>query len=74
MTTLNVTVDDQVASRAQRVAMERNTTLDDLVKEFLEQLTSRGLAERAASADRLAETIRSTPASLGTYSNSPAKA
>ena len=65
MTTLNLTVDDQIASRAEQVAKERNTTLNQLVGEFLEQLTPTEQAQRDSSADRLAATFRDLSRPLG---------
>jgi hypothetical protein len=65
MTTLNLTVDDQVASRAEQVARERNTTLNQLVSEFLEHLTPAEQAKRTSSADRLAKTFRDLSRPIG---------
>lgn len=65
MTTLNLTVDDQLADRAQRVAADRNTTLDHLVHEFLEQLTVVDQSTRESAADRLAVTIRDLSRPMG---------
>jgi hypothetical protein len=65
MTTLKLTVDDQIASRAEQVAKERNTTLNQLVSEFLEQLRPTEQAQRNSSADRLATTFRDLSRPLG---------
>jgi hypothetical protein len=65
MTTLSLTVDDQLASRAKQVASVRNTTLDHLVHQYLEQLTSSDQASRDSAADRLASTICDLSRPLG---------
>lgn len=65
MTTLSLIVDDQLASRAERIAAERNTTLDHLVQQYLEQLTSTDQATRDSATDRLASTIRDLSRPLG---------
>jgi len=65
MTTLNVTIDDHVASLARQVATERNTTLDHLVRQFLEQLAPTDQSQRDSTANRLATTIRDLSRPLG---------
>jgi len=65
MTTISVTVDDQLAEQAQQVAADRNTTLDDLVQQYLKQLTSATQAASDAAADRLLQTFRDLSRPLG---------
>lgn len=65
MTTISVTVDDQLAERAQQVAADRNTTLDDLVQQYLKQLASATLAASDVAADRLLRTFRDLSRPLG---------
>jgi hypothetical protein len=43
--TLNVSVDEQLAQRAQQVAESRGMSLDQLVRHYLEELTTRSSAE-----------------------------
>ena len=64
MTTINIRVDDQLAEQAQRIAADRKTTLDDLVGQYLKQLTAKTSANDAA-ADRLLQTFRDLSRPLG---------
>lgn len=64
MTTISVSVDDQLAERAQQIAADRNTTLDDLVQQYLTQLTSAAQASDTV-ADRLLQTIHDLSRPLG---------
>jgi antitoxin component of RelBE/YafQ-DinJ toxin-antitoxin module len=65
MTTISVTVDDQLAERAQQAAAERNTTLDDLVQQYLKQLASATQGASDVAADRLLQTFRDLSRPLG---------
>lgn len=64
MTTISVSVDDQLAEQAQQIAADRNTTLDDLVQQYLKQLTTAAQASDTA-ADRLLQTFRDLSRPLG---------
>ena len=43
--TLTVSIDEQLAQRAQQVAQGLGTSLDQLIRQYLEGLTSRSSAE-----------------------------
>jgi hypothetical protein len=47
MTEVTITLDEQIVERAKRVAYERHTSLDALVRSFVEQLAAEGCRARA---------------------------
>lgn len=57
MTTLTLTLDDQVFSAAQRVAEQRHTTVDVLVGDYVKTLVKDDKATRARAAEELMRTI-----------------
>ncbi len=65
MTTTILSVDHQLADRAQRIAADRNTTLDHLVHEILERLTLDDPTTCESAAARLSKTIGELSRPLG---------
>ncbi len=62
---LTLTVDADVLRAARKVALDRNTSVNQLVREFLEQLVSEK-AERREAMRKIEELWRNSRAKVGT--------
>ena len=65
METLTFVIETQLAARARQVAMQRHTTVDSLVVEFLSGLTSSDETSQQNAADRLVATIEELSRPMG---------
>ncbi len=65
MTQLTLTLDESSVEIAQRVAAERNTTLDHLVGEYIEQLATEQSQRGRAAVELLEESFRVVSRPLG---------
>ena len=61
---VTLTVDENLLREARKVALDRNTSVNQLVREFLEQLV-RGQNGRKQAAERLKEMFRTSGAEVG---------
>ena len=64
MKNVTITVDDSTLREARRIAAERSTSLNALIREFLERLTRRESQARAARL-RIADLCRDSGAEVG---------
>jgi hypothetical protein len=64
MKNLTIALDEKTLRDARRIASERSTTLNGLIREFLERLTARESHSRAARR-RIAELAREADAEVG---------
>ena len=64
MRNVTITLDEAVLREARRIAAERSTSLNSLIREFLERLTARESQARTARR-RIAELCRDSKAELG---------
>ena len=65
MTTLTLTLDDEAAAAAQRIAEQTHTTVESLCGEYLKTLAAKTQADRDRAADELMETIRRLSRPMG---------
>jgi hypothetical protein len=65
MATLTIQVDSSTVARAQTVARQRQTTLEKLMQEFLDELAHSADANRARDAQHLMTTLRELSRPLG---------
>jgi hypothetical protein len=61
---LTIALEERVLREARRIAAERSTTLNALIRDFLERLTHRESAARTAR-QRIAELCRESDAEVG---------
>ena len=61
---LTIALDEKVLREARRIAAERSTTLNALIRDFLERLTRRESTARTAR-QRIAELCRESDAEVG---------
>lgn len=61
---LTLTLDDQLLREARKVALNRNTSVNQLVRDYLSQLVHEA-DERRVAAQRLEEIFRTTRVEVG---------
>jgi hypothetical protein len=64
MKNVTIALDEQVLREARRIAVERRTTLNGLIREYLERVTTRESHARRARY-RIAELCRDARAEVG---------
>lgn len=57
MANLTLSLDDQVIKKVRRIALERDTTLTAMVRDYLEQVAQGGDASQEQRARELQETL-----------------
>ncbi len=65
MTTLTLSIDEQSARTAQRIAQQRQTTVDAIVQELLDQLGREDFDVRHRSVEELEQSFREVSRPLG---------
>jgi hypothetical protein len=63
---ITMVVDDKILKRARKAAMERNTSLNDLIRKYLEQLAAREDEKKSHCIDRLEKLFNNSKAVVGT--------
>ena len=61
---LTLTIDEELLRSARKVALDRNTSVNQLVREFLEQLVNEK-DDRKLAAERLKEMFRNSRVEVG---------
>jgi hypothetical protein len=61
---LTLTIDEDVLREARKIALDRNTSVNQLVRDFLHDLTGTELRRREA-AQRLSELFKEKPIRIG---------
>lgn len=64
---LTLTIDEELLREARKVALDRNSSVNQLVREFLEQLVRETSARRAAL-EKIEEIFQLKPVVVGTKS------
>ena len=64
MKNVTLAIEDEVLRDARRIAAERSTTLNGMIRDFLAELTARESSAAAARA-RIAELCRASTAEVG---------
>lgn len=65
MTTLTLSIDDKSARIAHRIAQQRQTTVDAVVQDLLDQLGSEEFAEQHRAVEELERSFREVSRPLG---------
>lgn len=65
MPNITLHVDDEVVRRVRKVAIDRHTTLTEMVREFLESVAKRDEAARARAAEELDASVRRLQRNMG---------
>lgn len=65
MTTLTLSIDEQSARTAQRIAQQRQTTVDAIVQELLDQLGREDLDVQQRSVEELKQSFHEVSRPLG---------
>lgn len=53
MSNITLSVDDEVIRKVRKIAIDKNTTLTQMVRDFLTSVTTRGAAQRMRAVRRL---------------------
>ena len=64
MKNVTIAIDEALLREARRIAAERSTSLNSLIREYLERLTERESRSRSAR-ERIAELCRHSTAEVG---------
>ena len=62
---ITLSIDEEVVKKVRRVALERDTTLTAMVRDYLTSLADSDAATRKARADRLMETLERSSRDIG---------
>ncbi len=65
MTTLTLSIDEHAANTAQRIARQRQTTVDAIVQELLDQLGREEFDERHRAVEELERSFHTVSRPLG---------
>lgn len=65
MPNITLSVNEQVIKKVRRIAMDRNTTLTAMVRQFLEDVASRTDLERQLALSELRESFRDYSRPMG---------
>jgi hypothetical protein len=65
MTNLTLSVDEELLRRARMAALERNTSLNELIRGYMETLTAGETARRLGVVAELREAYRNSTAIVG---------
>lgn len=65
MTTLTIQINDQAAKAAQQMALRRQTTVDAIVQELLDQLSCEEFASRQSAVESLQSSFQQVSRPLG---------
>ncbi len=65
MPNITLTVDEQIVKKVRKIAIDRNTTLAELVRGYLTKLADEDLVQRQLAVEELAETFRRYSRDMG---------
>ncbi len=65
MPNITLSVDEEIVRKVRKIAIDRNTTLSAMVREFLESTAARDDAQRRQTADRLRQSFKSLSRDMG---------
>ena len=66
-TEMNITlrIDDEIAKKVRKIAINKNTTLTAMVRDYLTSIASRDSATRKADANKFLETFKKVSRDMG---------
>lgn len=67
MSNITLSVDDDVVKKVKKIAVEKNTTLTAMVREFLNGVAARDLQERENTIHNLSRTFESYSRDMGEH-------
>ena len=62
---ITLSIDDEVVKKVRKIAIEKDTTLTAMVRDYLTSIASRDIAARKADADKLMETFEKVSREMG---------
>ena len=62
---ITLSIDDEVVKKVRKIAIEKDTTLTAMVRDYLTSIASRDTAARKADADKLMETLERVSRDMG---------
>jgi hypothetical protein len=65
MSNITLSVDDQVVRKVRKIAVDRNTTLTELVRGYLTRLAEEDSIQRQLAAEDLEQTFRTLSREMG---------
>ena len=65
MTQITLSVDDKTLERAQKIASDRNTTLTEMVRQFVESIAAQADAANGQTADLLRKSFECLSRDMG---------
>ena len=65
MPNITLSVDEEILKKARKVAIDKNTTLTEMIREYLVSLVRRGDAERGRAAKALEQSFKKHGRDMG---------
>ena len=65
MSNITLSVDDEIIKKVRKIAIDKNTTLTALVREFLETIANHDVQEKQEAASRLRESFKLLSRDMG---------
>ena len=62
---IDLSIDDEVVKKVRKIAIDKNTTLTALVRDYLTSVAGSDAAARKADADKLMETLEKVSRDMG---------
>jgi hypothetical protein len=65
MPNITLSVDEEILKKARKVAIEKNTTLTEMIREYLKAIVRRGSTERQRAVKALEQSFRKHSRDMG---------
>ena len=65
MPNITLSVDDEILKKARKVAIDKNTTLTEMIREYLKTIVERGSTERDRAVKALEQSFRKHSRDMG---------
>ena len=62
---ITLSIDEEVVKKVRKIAIDKDTTLTAMVRDYLTSIASRDIAARKADADKLMETFEKVSREMG---------
>ena len=62
---ITLSIDDEVVKKVRKIAIDKNTTLTAMVRDYLTSIAGSDAAARKADADKLMETLEKVSRDMG---------
>ena len=62
---ITVNIDEEIVKKVRKIAIDKDTTLSAMVRDYLTSIAGRDAAARKANADRLMETFEKVSRDMG---------